>query len=151
MKEKKEAAFRALTEVAKAIESLKHGNTNHVSLTDYLWPQLILSLARDFELTTYMDVYTDLDIDADGEVKPKIQVKMAYTLLDDQEKRSMGSLFSMGRIFLGGVSNEDTIHSPLMRHSDIATIDRFRRFAQRHVENYKFKKSKNGRMRHAQG
>jgi hypothetical protein len=36
MKEKKDAAFRALKIVGQAVEAVKHGNTNHVQVTDYI-------------------------------------------------------------------------------------------------------------------
>jgi hypothetical protein len=150
MKEKKEAAFRALNTVGYAIEEIKHGRTNHVSITDHIWPQLILSLVSDFGLTTYTDIYRDVDIYAEGDIKPKIVVKKEYVLFSSEEGKTMDSLFGMGRVLIGGASHEGISHSSTMRNTDVETIERFRIFAQRYVENYRFKKRKTERMSHAQ-
>jgi hypothetical protein len=91
----------------------------------------------------------DVDLGAKDN-KLKKEVRTEYELFNAGEGNSMQSLFGMGRVFLGGVSNEGVSHSSIMRHTDIATIDRFRVFAQRYVENYKTKKPKRERMSHAQ-
>jgi hypothetical protein len=117
---KEHAVYRSLLIVNKAIESMKHGNRDHFTTTDQVWPYLIYSLVCDFNLDEFSDPTTGTN----------------YPLMSGNESTTMDSLFGMGRIFLGGVSATGIKHATIMRQADIGMIHRFSTFAQ----NYMIKK-----------